>query len=87
LSGRPYCVFDAPMPSVLMGDGYQSEMTREFFVAVAMRARANIHAAILYGDNTHHKIEALHKGLARALRSAVMLDGKTVPSTKGTLSV
>lgn len=86
LSGRPYCVFDAPMPSIILGDGYQSEMTREFFFAVAMRARANVHATILYGENTHHKIEALHKALARALRQAVRLDGAVVPSTKGTLS-
>ncbi len=87
LSGRPYCVFEAEMPSVVLGNGYQTEMTREFFVAFAMRARANVHATVLYGVNTHHKVESLFKALARALRFATRLDGDDIPSTKGTLSV
>jgi imidazoleglycerol-phosphate dehydratase len=86
LSGRPYCVFDAPLPSLVLGDGFQTEMVREFCFAFATRGQLNLHAAVLYGENTHHKIEALFKGLARALRQAVRLEGDTLPSTKGTLS-
>jgi imidazoleglycerol-phosphate dehydratase len=86
LSGRPYCVFEAELPPIVLGDGYQVEMTREFFIAFAMRARANVHASVLYGINTHHKVESLYKALARALRFATRIDGTDLPSTKGTLS-
>ncbi len=86
LSGRPYCVFDAPLPPLVMGNGFQTEMVREFCFAFAMRGQFNLHAAVLYGENTHHKIEALFKGLARALRQAVRLEGHELPSTKGTLT-
>ena len=86
LSGRPYCVFDAKLPSVVLGDGFQVEMVREFFIALAMRGQLNLHAAILYGENTHHQVEALFKGLARALKQAVRIEGGGPPSTKGTLT-
>ncbi len=86
LSGRPYCVFRAGYPSLVLGDGFQTEMVREFFFAFANRAQMNLHAAILYGENTHHQIEALFKGLARALRQAVRVAGDELPSTKGTLT-
>jgi imidazoleglycerol-phosphate dehydratase len=86
LSGRPYCVFQAKYPSLVLGDGFQTEMVREFFFAFAHRAQMNLHAAILYGENTHHQIEALFKGLARALRQAVRVAGDELPSTKGTLT-
>jgi imidazoleglycerol-phosphate dehydratase len=87
LSGRPYCVFDAQLPPIVLGNGFQVEMTREFFIAFSVRARANIHAAVLYGENTHHKVESLFKAFARALRAATRPDGDSVPSTKGTLSL
>ncbi len=86
LSGRPYTVFQAKLPSLVLGDGFQTEMVREFFIALATRAQMNLHASILYGENTHHQIEALFKGLARALRAAVRLEGQSLPSTKGTLT-
>ena len=86
LSGRPYCVFQAGLPPVVMGDGFQAEMVREVFIAFSTRGQFNLHAAVLYGENTHHKIEALFKGLARALRAAVRLEGSELPSTKGTLT-
>jgi imidazoleglycerol-phosphate dehydratase len=85
-SGRPYCVFAADLPPIVLGNGYQVEMTREFFIAFAVRARANVHASVLYGLNTHHKVESLFKAFARALRMATRPDGSSVPSTKGTLS-
>ncbi|HJU84354.1 MAG TPA: imidazoleglycerol-phosphate dehydratase HisB [Holophagaceae bacterium] len=86
LSGRPYCVFQADLPKIIFGDGFQVEMVRECFIALAMRGQINLHAAILYGENTHHQVEALFKGLARALKQAVRLEGDALPSTKGTLT-
>ncbi|HJW32084.1 MAG TPA: imidazoleglycerol-phosphate dehydratase HisB [Holophagaceae bacterium] len=86
LSGRPYTVFQAKLPSLVLGDGFQTEMVREFFIALATRAQMNLHASILYGENTHHQIEALFKGLARALQAAVRVEGDHLPSTKGTLT-
>ena len=86
LSGRPYTVFDAALPSLVLGDGFQTEMVREFFIAFATRGQFNLHAALLYGLNTHHKIEALFKALALALRRAARVEGEDLPSTKGTLT-
>jgi imidazoleglycerol-phosphate dehydratase len=86
LSGRPWCEFHADLPPVVLGDGFQVEMVREFFIALAMRGGLAIHADLLRGVNTHHKVEALFKALARALRDATRIDGGGVPSTKGTLS-
>ena len=86
LSGRPYTVFDASLPSLVLGDGFQTEMVREFFIAFATRGQFNLHAAVLYGINTHHKIEALFKALALALKRATRVEGAGLPSTKGTLT-
>lgn len=86
LSGRPYCVFQAGIPPLVLGDGFQTEMVREFFFALSMRGQLNLHAAVLYGENTHHQIEALFKGLARALKQAVRIETSEIPSTKGTLT-
>lgn len=86
LSGRPYTVFDAALPSLVIGDGFQTEMVREFFIAFATRGQFNLHAAVLYGLNTHHKIEALFKALALALKRAIRVEGSALPSTKGTLT-
>jgi imidazoleglycerol-phosphate dehydratase len=84
-SGRPYCAFQAALPSTILGDGFQTEMVREFFIALSSRGQMNLHATVLCGENTHHKIEALFKALARALRMAVRTEGHGIPSTKGTL--
>ncbi len=86
LSGRPWCEFHADLPPVILGDGFQVEMVREFFIALAMRGGLAIHADLIRGLNTHHKVEALFKALARALRQATRSEGGGVPSTKGTLS-
>ncbi|HEX9009587.1 MAG TPA: imidazoleglycerol-phosphate dehydratase HisB [Holophagaceae bacterium] len=86
LSGRPWCEFHADLPPVVLGDGFQVEMVREFFIALAMRGGLALHADLLRGLNTHHKVEALFKALARSLREAVRIEGSGVPSTKGTLS-
>lgn len=86
LSGRPYCVFQGGLTPGILGDGFQTEMVREFFIAFSTRGQFNLHATVLYGENTHHKIEALFKGLARALRAAVRIEGAELPTTKGTLT-
>ena len=85
-SGRPYCVFQASLPATILGDGFQTEMVREFFIALSARGQLTLHASVLHGENTHHKIEALFKALARALRMAVRVEGSAIPSTKGTLT-
>ena len=86
LSGRPCCVFQAELPPVLLGDGFQAENVREFFQAFASRGAFALHGAVLYGTNVHHRIEALFKALARALRQATRIEGLEIPSTKGTLT-
>ena len=85
-SGRPYLVFDADIPKVQLGI-YDAEMTEEFFHALAMQAGLTLHIRVLYGKNTHHIIEAIFKGFARALSEAVAFDSRVhgVMSSKGTL--
>jgi imidazoleglycerol-phosphate dehydratase len=61
-------------------------MVREFFVALATRGGLALHADLVRGVNNHHKVEALFKALAWALRQATRIEGGGVPSTKGTLS-
>ena len=87
LSGRPYCVFDADLPVMVLGDGFQTEMVREFLIAFSTRGGLNLHASVLYGSNVHHRIEATFKALARALKQAVKVEGTEIASTKGSLTV
>ena len=87
LSGRPYCVFDADLPVIVLGDGFQTEMVREFLIAFSTRGGLNLHATVLCGTNVHHRIEATFKALARALKQAVRVEGTEIASTKGTLTV
>lgn len=83
ISNRPYLVFEAAFLSDAVG-GFDLQMVEEFFRAFAFQAGITLHAKTLYGRNDHHKAEALFKGLARALRQAVVpADG--VQSTKGVL--
>lgn len=86
LSGRAYLVFDAEFDNPKLG-GYDTEVTEDFFQAFAFNAELNLHAAVLYGRNTHHKIETLFKALGRAMRAAVTVNSeiKGVPSTKGVI--
>lgn len=86
LSGRPCAVVEAELPSVILGNGFQTEMVREFLLAFAARGALALHADVLRGVNTHHKIEALFKALALALRRACRVEGEDLPSTKGTLT-
>ncbi len=87
ISGRPLTVWEADLPEVSIA-GFDAELAEEFFRAVANNAKLTLHLRVRYGSNVHHKIEAVFKAFARALREAVSVDpGESgVPSTKGTLS-
>jgi imidazoleglycerol-phosphate dehydratase len=86
LGGRPYLVYDLPAISGKWIGRFDCELVREFYQALAVQARMNLHVHLRAGGNAHHVVEASFKGLARALRMACALDpaaaGK-VPSTKG----
>ena len=84
ISGRPYLVFDAPMPQPMCGQ-YDTCLTVEFMRALAVNAGLTLHLKCEYGDNAHHITEALYKALARALRQAVVMTGGGVLSAKGVL--
>lgn len=84
LSGRPYFMYDVKIPVERIGT-FETEMTREFFLAFAMHGMMNLHMACLYGENGHHIVESLFKGLGHALKEAVTVEGGRVLSTKGVL--
>jgi imidazoleglycerol-phosphate dehydratase len=87
LSGRAATVVDTKVRTRLVGD-FQSELAHDFFEGFARGARANVHVKTLYGRSNHHKLEALFKAFARALRFACSRDkrlAKMLPSTKGLL--
>jgi len=87
LSGRAVAVVDAKVRTRLVGD-FQSELAHDFFEGFARGARASVHVKTLYGRSNHHKLEALFKAFARALRFACSRDrrlAKMLPSTKGLL--
>ena len=86
-SGRTAAVINTQVKTRLVGD-LQSELVFDFFEGFARGARANVHVKVLYGRSNHHKIEALFKAFARALRVACSRDkqlAKMLPSTKGLL--
>ena len=87
ISGRPLLVFGADIPDVTIA-GFDSELTEEFFRAVASSSKMTVHLEVSAGSNAHHMIEAGFKAFARALRDAVSIDPAEtgVPSTKGTLT-
>ena len=86
LGGRPFLVYSVNCPRTHVRD-FDIQLFEEFFRALAMTARLNLHAAHLYGAEAHHAAEGLFKGFARALRMAVEPDPREtgVPSTKGAL--
>jgi imidazoleglycerol-phosphate dehydratase len=86
-SGRTACVVDTKVTARLVGD-LQAELVHDFFDGFARGASANVHIRVLYGRSSHHKIEALFKAFARALRAACWRDrrmARLLPSTKGVL--
>jgi imidazoleglycerol-phosphate dehydratase len=87
LGGRPALVYDQQVNVVHVGD-LQTELLEDFFDGFANHAAANVHAKVLYGRSNHHKIEAIFKCFARALRYACSTDERLkdqLPSTKGLL--
>ncbi len=87
LSGRPYLVFKAEFDSDMVGD-FATQLTEEFFRALAFNAGMTLHLNCQYGQNDHHKIEGLFKAFARSLAEAVSIDpahADVIPSTKGVL--
>jgi imidazoleglycerol-phosphate dehydratase len=87
LGGRPHAVVSLGTVSARVGD-LQTELVADFFDGFAIGARANVHVKVLYGRSTHHKVEAVFKAFARALRVACAKDrrlGRMLPSTKGLL--
>jgi imidazoleglycerol-phosphate dehydratase len=87
LSGRAAFAVDTKVRTRLVGD-LQSELVADFFEGFARGARANVHVKTMYGRSNHHKIEAIFKAFARALRVACSRDkqlGAMLPSTKGLL--
>jgi imidazoleglycerol-phosphate dehydratase len=86
-SGRAAAVVNTKVQTRLVGD-LQSELVPDFFEGFARGAQANVHLKVLYGRSNHHKIEALFKAFARALRVACSRDkqlARMLPSTKGLL--
>lgn len=86
LGGRPFLVMQCPMKHMFVKD-FEVKLVEEFFRAVSVEARANIHLRQVYGDETHHVCEGLFKSFARALRQAKAIDPneKGVPSSKGVI--
>jgi imidazoleglycerol-phosphate dehydratase len=87
LSGRAAFAVETKVRTRLVGD-LQTELVTDFFEGFARGARANVHVKTMYGRSNHHKIEAIFKAFARALRVACSRDkqlGEMLPSTKGLL--
>lgn len=84
LSGRNYLVYNCDLKRENIGS-YSCEMTKEFLYAFSSNAKMTLHVNVLYGENDHHKIEAIFKALGRALKQAIKVEGDTLPSTKGML--
>ncbi|MGC8760682.1 MAG: imidazoleglycerol-phosphate dehydratase HisB [Bryobacteraceae bacterium] len=87
LGGRPYLVYQDRVRTRLVGD-LQSELLEDFFHGFVTHAGANLHAKVLYGRSNHHKVEAIFKCFARAMRYACSKDARLkdeLPSTKGLL--
>ena len=87
LSGRGLLAYDLQIPTEKVGT-FDTELTEEFFRALAVNARCTLHLRQLAGKNSHHIIEGAFKSTARSLRAAVRLDPECageIPSTKGVL--
>ena len=85
-SGRPFLVYNVPLPKAQVGN-FELELVEEFFTAFCNHAGANLHVNLAYGDNLHHIVEAVFKAFARALDEATQLDPRVegVLSSKGRL--
>jgi imidazoleglycerol-phosphate dehydratase len=86
LGGRPFLVMQSSMKHMMVRD-FEVKLVEEFFRAVSVESRSNIHLRHIYGDEAHHACEGLFKSFARALRVAKAIDPlqKGVPSSKGVI--
>jgi imidazoleglycerol-phosphate dehydratase len=84
LSGRPFLVYDVDPISEWIGT-FDPQLAEEFWKGFVDGSRVTLHVRSLSGKNGHHVIEASFKGVARALRDAVRVEGTDIPSTKGAL--
>ena len=87
LSGRPFTVWDVPMPECLpLGDPpFDPQLAEHAVSSFATAAGITLHVTLKHGRNVHHIVESVFKGLGRCLRDAVRVEGTGVPSTKGVL--
>jgi len=84
LSGRAHFSFNANFAAETIGN-YCPQLTREFFAAIVREAKITLHIELLYGENDHHKTEAIYKAAARAISEASEKFGDTILSAKGVL--
>lgn len=86
LGGRPFVVMQSPMKHMTVRD-FEVKLLEEFFRALSVEGRLNIHLRQIYGDEAHHVCEGFFKSFARALRAAKAFDPaeKGVPSSKGVI--
>ena len=87
ISGRSHLNFDVQVPSAKVGN-FDTELVKEFFLAVCRNLNLTLHFKQLAGENAHHIIEAMFKGFGKAMKLAVAIDANMagrVPSSKGTL--
>jgi len=82
-SGRPHLEFRTQLKGKV-GE-FDLELVEEFFKSISSHAGLTLHLELLYGTNNHHKVEALFKAFARALKDAVAITGTTILSSKGIL--
>ena len=87
ISGRPFLVWNVTLQTERLGN-YETELTEEFFRAVAFQSGITLHVNMLYGKNTHHIIEAVFKSFGRSLKQAIQIDEKRkneIMSSKGVI--
>lgn len=86
LCGRGHLVYNAEGMQHKVGE-FDVELTKDFFHALSSNGKITLHINLMYGENQHHKIEAIFKAVARALRQAIEIVGEAgdIPSTKGLL--
>ncbi len=86
ISNRPYLVYRADLANDRIGS-FDASLTEDFLYAFSQNAGIDLHVELVYGKNPHHVVEAIFKGLARALRMAVEIDPrmKGLPTVKGAL--
>ncbi|MDS0525062.1 imidazoleglycerol-phosphate dehydratase HisB [Clostridium sp. SHJSY1] len=86
ISGRSFLIFQCDFKRESIGN-FSTEMVKEFFRAFSSNAEITLHERVIYGENDHHKVEALFKATGRALREAKEIDinNMVLPSTKGML--